>query len=79
MFLTGSNIINILFNFDADFTNSLYEDADKTDFFILNRIKSVAIRAFVKGNQFHPRPIILERPDWSLKPVGSNILNEISI
>nr|WP_157848501.1 hypothetical protein [Flavobacterium sp. Root935] len=45
----------------------------------MNRIKSVAIRAFVKGNQFHPRPIILERPDWSLKPVGSNILNEISI
>lgn len=62
-----------MFNFDADFTDCL----------LLDKIKSALIRVFAIANQFYPRSIFfsfnLERPDWFLKPVGSNILNEISI
>lgn len=46
-----------MFNFDADFTDSLCEDADKTDFLLLDKIKSALIRVFAIANLFHPRSI----------------------
>lgn len=72
-----------MFNFDADFTDSLCEVADKNGFLVLSKIKIRVNLRFCDSKSvssaFYFFSFNLERPDWFLKPVGSNILNEISI